>query len=206
MNKIMSEETKTPEVKMDSELSPEELTAQTENEDFILNFSEEDSQDPDKVEKLNELLKDAKTTIHQKRHYRSKFEEATKPPETPEVPKPEVPKTPETPAVPATPVTPEDGVDPVKKITFRQDHPELPKEVAEQIFAHADAYKIDPEEALKSDLIQNYIENTKNSADVVDASIPPGGAPGSEVGKKDWSTASQTDVEAQRNKILNPGS
>ena len=198
----MSEETKTPEVKLEETMTPEELQAQTENEEFILNFSEEDSNDPDKVEKLQSLLKDAQTTIHQKRHYRTKFEEASKnakplgsettPPEKKEEPK-------------GTPASPENGIDPVKKIEFRQDHPELSKEVVTEILDYAGAKKISPEEALKSSLIQTLIEKSHRQADVDDASIAPNRAPASDLGKKDWSNATQAEVEARRNQILNGG-
>jgi len=198
----MSEETTTPEVKLEDQMTPEELQAQTEAEDFVVGFKDEDYEDPDKVEKLKGAQKLLATTIHQKRHYRGKVEELSKPatPAKPEEKKPETPATPTTPGGETT-----NQVDPYKVVTFRQDHPELSRDVVKEIVEYAGSLKIDPEEALAKPLVQSMIKNAQTAEDVADASTAPEyrGTSGTE--KRDWSTATPQEVEAQRNKIMYGG-
>lgn len=195
----MSEENKKPEFKTEEEMTPEELKAQQENEDFLLGLTDEDLTDPDKQEEIQKRLKDAQTTIHQKRHFRDKLEEIKK--ATPPANKEE--KKPEKKADGAN----DAGIDPYVALEFRQDHPELTREVVKEILDYAGAKKISPEEALTKPLIQKFIKDEQNKQDVDDASLPPGGrGAGSGIEKKDWSTASQADIEKQRNAILNKGS
>jgi len=189
----MAEETKT--FKLEEEMTPEELQKQQENEDFLLALTDEDLTDPDKVEEINKRLADAKTTIHQKRHFREKLKAVETPaPEKKEEKKP----------VKDAPANDTSKVDAIVGIEFRQDHPELTKDVVKEILKYAGNSGITPEEALSSPIIQNYIKSEQTKEDVDGASIAPGTkGTGSGIEKKDWSTASQADIEKQRNKILN---
>lgn len=189
-----------PDFKSEEDMNEEELQALHGDEEFIANFSEEDKKDPEKVEKLNEaLLRSAQTTIHQKRHYRTKLQETTKPGEPA---KPDEAK----PAEPAKPTEQdkkdEKKVDPNVAMNFRIDHPELSKEQQLKVIAHAGAYGIDPEDALSDPLMQSYIERSNTAADVEGASPAPATPGGAGVADKDWTNAPAEEVEAARNKIL----
>lgn len=200
MNNRMAEENKQPEFKDESQMTPEELKALQESEDFITNFKEEDFADPDKTEELRKRLADAKTTVHQKRHYRGKVTELeTKLKEKDTKPGEQKPGN----AAPAQPAAEaKKDIDPYVKVSFRQDHPELSKEVAEVVFKHAVAFGIQPEEALKDPIVQKYVKENQNKNDVEDASIAPGNRSQTDLGKKDWSKATEAEIVAQRNKIL----
>lgn len=183
--------------KLEEEMTPEELKQQQESEDFLLSLTEDDMADPDKVDEINKRLADAKTTIHQKRHFREKLAELTKKPaDDKEEKKPE--KKEDAGAGNTT------SVDRTVAIEFRQDHPELSKDVVKEVLQYAKSAGIDPEEALTRPLIKTFIEKENNKADVDDASIAPGNKKaGTGAEKKDWSNASQADIEKQRNRILN---
>lgn len=186
------------DVKLEEDMSTEELAALKESESFIENFKEEDFADPDKTEELRKRLADAKTTVHQKRHYRdkvgelsTKLKEKDTPPATP--PKVEKPEKKDD----------EGDIDPQVANEFRFDHPELSKDVAKTVLKHAKAYKISPEEALKDPLMQKYVKEELDKKDIDDATITPGNRGGQGPGdKKDWSTASEKEVTAERNRIM----
>lgn len=187
--------------KPEEEMTEEELNALHADEDFIANFSEEDKKDPEKVNQLNEaLLRSAQTTIHQKRHYRGKVQELTKPAA------PAAPAAPATPAEPAKPTAQdkqdEKKVDPNVATNFRLDHPELSKDQQLKVIAHAGAYGITPEEALEDPLMKSYIATTNTQEDVDGASPAPATPAGAGVADRDWSTATPEEIEAARNKIL----
>lgn len=180
----------------EEEMSEEDRKALQENEDFILNFKDEDLEDEEKKDKLEKLLADRKilaTTIAQKRHYREKV----KPGKTPAA------------AAPAAPAaTQEKPVDDTSTmLTFRLDHPELSKDVAKEVIDFARAHKISPDEALKKPVIKSYIASAKKDEDVEDATPGPSrGGRGSGPAAKDWSKASQAEVEAERARIQAQGS
>ena len=184
-------------------MTEEELTALHADEDFIANFKEEDKADEEKVTKLNEaLLRTAQTTIHQKRHYRGKVQELTKPAD-PAAPAAAAPATPAEPAKPTTQDKKDEKlVDPNVATNFRLDHPELSKDQQLKVLAHAGAYGIDPEKALEDPLMKSYIASTNTQEDVEGASPAPATPGGAGVADRDWSTASPEEVEAARNKIL----
>lgn len=183
-----------------SEINVENLTAEQlaeieESEKFILDFKDEDLNDPDKSDELKKHLDRTKTTIHQKKHFREKvgiLEKELEPFKKPKAPE----KKPD-----QNNDSKED--DRTLAVEFRQDHPELPREVALEVIAHAKAYNITPEEALAKPVIQSYIKSTQKQEDVDEGSPKPkGGGSGSGIEKKDWSNASEAEIEAQRRKIM----
>lgn len=186
-------------------LTPEQIAEIEQSEEFLLGFKDEDFQDADKVAELQKHLDRAKTTVHQKRHFREKVATLTQDLEKakggngsqPPKPKPGE----EAQAVADTKA----GVDPIVALTFRQDHPELSKEVANEVIKHAGAYGITPEEALAAPIIKSYVEKQTNKEDVEDASIGESRNKGSGTEKRDWSGASESDVEAQRRRIMGMG-
>lgn len=185
-----------------SEINVENLTAEQlaeieESEKFILDFKDEDLNDPDKSEELKKHLDRTKTTIHQKKHFRDKVANLEKELEPfKKAPKPNPEKKPD-----QNNDSKED--DRTLAVEFRQDHPELPREVALEVIAHAKAYGITPEEALAKPVIQSYIKSTQKQEDVDEGSPKPkGGGSGSGIEKKDWSNASEAEIEAQRRKIM----
>lgn len=185
-----------------SEINVENLTAEQlaeieESEKFILDFKDEDLNDPDKSEELKKHLDRTKTTIHQKKHFRDKVANLEKELEPfKKAPKPNQEKKPD-----QNNDSKED--DRTLAVEFRQDHPELPREVALEVIAHAKAYGITPEEALAKPVIQSYIKSTQKQEDVDEGSPKPkGGGSGSGIEKKDWSNASEAEIEAQRRKIM----
>lgn len=186
-----------------SEINVENLTAEQlaeieESEKFILDFKDEDLDDPDKSAELKKHLDRTKTTIHQKKHFREKAANLEKELEPfKKAPKPNPEKKPDQNNQPGK----ED--DRTLAVEFRQDHPELPREVALEVIAHAKAYGITPEEALAKPVIQSYIKSTQKQEDVDEGSPKPkGGGSGSGIEKKDWSNASEAEIEAQRRKIM----
>lgn len=198
MNKIMADEndkgqTPAPVAKPEEEMTDDELSALHADEDFIANFSEDDKNDPEKVTALNEaILRSAQTTVHQKRHYR----ELAKAGKT-------TPPAPVTPAAPtAKDKADEKKVDPQIATDFRLDHPELTKEQQLKVIAHAGAYGIPPEDALKDPLMQSYIKSSQVQEDVEDASPSPSRKAGAGIADRDWSNATPAEMEAARNKML----
>ena len=186
------DKTASPDVKPEEEMTEEELTALHEAEDFIANFDEKDLEDPDKSKELAEKLKSAKTTIAQKRHYKTKFEETkVTPPAKPVV-------------VPPKPNESKKEISSSERVEFRQDHPELPREVVKEIAEQAAAYGISMEEALKKPLVQKYVKDVLDAADVEDASVAPARHPASGIAEKDWGNATPEEMNAQRLKILHP--
>lgn len=197
MNKIMADENKegqTPAPKMEEEMTTEELTALHADEDFIANFSEADKADPEKVTQLNEaILRSAQTTVHQKRHFRD-LAKAKK----------EEPAKKEDPVQKAQDKVDEKKVDPQIATDFRIDHPELTKAQQLKVIAHAGAYGMSPEDALKDELMQSYIKSSTTQEDVEDASVTPARKGNSGVADRDWSNATPEEMNAARNKMLHP--
>ena len=179
-------------------MTQEELTALHEAEDFIAGFDEADLSDPDKTAELTEKLKSAKTTIAQKRHYRDKYQEATKAakPTPPEKPAPVTP--------PQKPESETKEISSSERVEFRQDHPELSREVVKEIADHAAAFGISMEDAFKKPIIQKYVKDVQDAEDVENASVGPTHRPSSGVAEKDWSTATREEIDKQRLAILHP--
>lgn len=197
----MSDTDKTAdEVKAEEEMTTEELTALTADEDFIANFKEEDKTDPEKVTKLNEaMLRSAQTTVHQKRHYRDALKKAKGPtgPAAPAAPAPGA-------TGPTGPAPKEEvkGIDATVANTFRLDHPELSKEAAKVVLEHAAKTGDEPEEALKNPMVVSYLKSLAGAEDIDGASPAPSNRSGSGIAEKDWSTATPEEITAQRNKVL----
>lgn len=188
------------QVKPEEEMTEEERTALQESENFILNFKDEDMEDEGKRDALQKALKNAQTTVHQKKHYREKVGELTT----------ELKKytkdgdgngNSSTPAPVASPEAPASTA----MIEFRQDHPTLTKEAVKEIFAYAAANKTTPDEALKSPVIAAYLKSLDTKADVEDASVEPAAPAGSDIGKRDWSRATPKEIEQQRAAVMNGG-
>ena len=168
-------------------------------EDFIAAFDPKDLADPDKAAELEAKLATAKTTVAQKRHYRDKFNELSN------AGKGATGATgPAAPAPTAQEKKDEKKVDPQLATDFRIDHPELTKAQQLKVIAHAGAYGMTPEEALKDDMIQAYIKNTTTADDVDDASPAPARRAGGTIADKDWSNATPAEMDAARNKMLYP--
>lgn len=192
----------TPEVKLEEEMTAEELKALHDDEDYITNFKDEDLSDPDKVTELAEKLKSAKTTVHQKKHFREKLEEEKKKPKAAGAAEP---------AAPANEPKKEKQDDAgdeneIKEsnaaINFRLDHPELSKEQTKEVLDHARAYKITPEDALKKPIIQKFIATSMAAEDAEEASVKPGNRSTAAIADKDWTNASKEEMEKARNKML----
>lgn len=178
-------------------LTAEQLAEIEESEKFILDFKDEDLDDPDKSAELKKHLDRTKTTIHQKKHFREKVNILEKELEPfKKAPKPTPEKKPDQ-------NNDSKDSDRTLAVEFRQDHPELPREVALEVIAHAKAYNITPEEALAKPVIQSYIKSLQKEEDVNEGSPKPkGGGSGSGIEKKDWSNASEAEIEAQRRRIM----
>lgn len=182
-------------VKVDEDLTPEELAVQQGNEDFILNFKDEDLEDEDKAAKLEEALKNAKTTVAQKRHYREKFAAATKS------------KAPEKPGAAAAPnSTPSDDTKELI-LELRQDNPWLSKESAAEVVRLSKVNNETIEETLKRPYVASWLEKEKNSKDIDDASVAPSrnGGGGNGAGSRDWSNATPEEMDKERARIMSQG-
>lgn len=186
--------------KTEEDMSDDERKQLAEDEDFILNFKQEDYSDPAKIEQLEKALVNAKTTIHQKRHYRTKYNEEVEkgkgqqPPKTEEKPgdKPEEKKPNEHKG---------EEVTNVEIIDFRQDHPELSREVAKEVLQFAKFKGISIDKALESPVIKSLIKTETKKEDIEDAGVKPQPGGGSNLADKDWSNASEKDIQDQRAKM-----
>lgn len=187
-------------------LTPEQIADVEAAEKFILEFKDEDYEDPEKIEELKKAHKQAQTTIHQKVHFRDKakkLEDALSANNIdPATGKPKV----AAPATTTTTTTKKEeapkGVDPLQVVTFRQDNPSLSKEVVAEIARIAGAFGISMEEAAGTETGKAVIKTLGNKESNADASLPPSRKSGTGLEKKDWSTASPAEIEAKRNQIL----
>lgn len=180
------------QIDADLEALEEEIMAMTE---------EELANDPEKQEKLKDYnLNKAKETIQQKRHWREKAKKE----------EPAPPKKPE----PATPPKKEeagkdDSVQEVRRvqehIDFRLDHPELPKNVIDEVSEFARANNLTLEKALNRPLIQKYIEDKKIKRDTLAASPTSKNRSTPAAGEKDWSKASLAEIKQHRSEIISRG-
>lgn len=182
-------------IKLDEELSADELKAQQQNEDFIANFKEEDLADEEKSKQLKDALKTAKTTVAQKRHYRTKYQEATKP-KAAEKPNEQ----------PTKPAASDDSKEVI--LELRQDNPWMSKETAAEVVRLSKANNESVEATLKRTYVASWLEKEKNAADVESASVTPkrnGGGAADSMGDKDWSNATPEEMEKKRLEIMSRG-
>lgn len=179
------------DLKTEDEMSEDERNALQADEDFILNFKQEDYDDPEKAKKLDEALANAKTTIHQKRHYRERYQEL-KGKTPPENKKPEEVK---------APATGEFEIAKADQIEFRQDHPELPKEVIKEIVEYATAMRITLDAAMEKETIKTLVRSKRDRAEIEDAGLHPQRKASGGVAEKDWSNATQQEIAAERAKM-----
>ena len=187
--------------KTEEDMSEEERTALAADEDYILGFKQEDYSDPAKVEKLEKAIASARTTIHQKRHYRTKYNEVKggnnpTPPATEKKPDDKTPVTP-----PASDDKKKSEVTNVEIIDFRQDNPEVSREVAKEILEYAKFKGITTEEAMKSSTIKSLIKSKTTKSEIEDAGVTPKPGAGGNIAEKDWSNASQEDINKERAKM-----
>lgn len=182
-------------------LSAEQIAEIEASDEFIVNFKDEDYDDPDKVEELRKHVANSKTTINQKRHFRdkvTKLEETIKNGSG----KPPVKKEGEADNGKPPVTEANKGVDPVQVVTFRQDNPSLSKTTVAEITRIAGAFGISMEEAAASETGKAVIKNLENKESNADASLPPSRKAGTGLEKKDWSNASPAEIDAQRRKIM----
>lgn len=187
-------------------LTPEQIAAIDASDEFIVNFKEEDYDDPDKVEELRKHVENSKTTIHQKRHFRDKatkleadLVEAGK---AGKAGKPPVKKDDK----PGNDGKADDGaakvVDPTQIVNFRLDNPSYSKEVITEITRLAGAFGVSMEEVAASETGKAVIKSIESRNDNADATLPPSRKAGTGIEKRDWSNATPAEIEAQRNLIL----
>ncbi len=182
-------------------LSAEQIAEIEASDEFIVNFKDEDYDDPDKVEELRKHVANSKTTINQKRHFRDKVTKLEDQLKGDGSGKPPVKKE-EKPDNGKPPVTEQKGVDPVQIVTFRQDNPSLSKATVAEISRIAGAFGISMEEAAGTETGKAVIKNLENKESNADASLPPSRKSGTGLEKKDWSNASPAEIDAQRRKIM----
>lgn len=189
--------------KTEENMTDEEKTQLAEDENFILDFKQEDYSDPAKVEKLEKAVANAKTTIHQKRHYRTKYQEVSKAQgEAKEKLDKENKKELDKKAA-AGENENKFKVSSVEIVDFRQDNPEISREVAKEILEHAKIKEITVEEAMKKPIIKSLIKSETTKEEIEDAGVKPkpGGAAGGSMADKDWSTATPEEINAERAKM-----
>lgn len=199
----MNEDNKNGAIDVEN-LSTEQIAAIEASDEFIVNFKEEDYDDPDKVEELRKHMEVSKTTIHQKRHFRDKVTKLEDQIKTGSG-KPPVKKE----EKPGNDGKPDNGgnkgVDPVQVVGFRQDNPSLSKAVVAEITRIAGAFGISMEEAAASETGKAVIKTMGNVESNLDSSVAPSRKTGTGLEKKDWSNASQAEIEAQRHKVMTGG-
>ena len=177
-------------------LTPEQEAQFLESEKFILDFKDEDMDDPDKADELRKHHDTLRTIVHQKRHFREKVTKLEAEVENLKKPKDPAPR-----------VQPKDTAGDDSRavlLEFRQDHPELSKEVVAEVMAHAKAHSITAEEALKKPIIQSYIKSLHKEEDIDEASLggKRGGGSATGIEKRDWSNASEAEIAEQRRRVM----
>ena len=179
------------------ELTPEQRKQLKEDEDFILNFKDEDANDPAKVARLEKIQADAnvlKTAIHQKNHFKTKLGKAG----GGAAPAPKPAAKPSAPAAPAA-GTEDERWNKSAVTDFRLDNPSIPKDVVDSIVRFAKANNMKLDEAAADPVMKEIISKKKIATDVEDASISPSGRkPASPIASRDWSNASKAEIEAER--------
>lgn len=163
-------------------------------EKFILEFKDEDWQDENKVTQLQDAHKLAKTSINQKYHWRTKaqtLEKGSKQPSGKE----------NNNAASQDQAASRGQDDTVSKVAFRQDHPDVPKEVVQEIFLRAKATGEDPEVILEKPMVQSYIKSLKDKDEALKASPKPSKAEKMSIPNIDWKNASSEDVNKTRDAI-----
>lgn len=185
--------------KSEDEMTAEEKQQLEADEELILGTTDDDLTDPDKVEALTKAMKNARTTIHQKRHYRDKVAELT------EKLKPAPAEAPKKKDEEKKDEKKDSGVDRTTALEFGQDHPEFSKDLRKEIIEYAGALGIHPEKALEKSVVKQMIAAAERKEDVDEASSEPSkkGAPAP--AKKDWGSATEAEIIAQRNKNLGQG-
>lgn len=176
-------------------LSAEQLAVLEEEENFILNFKDEDWEDPEKAKRANALLmKNQKTTISQKRHFRTKaqkLEEQSKNGGQGGKENKDKNEKKETGAS-------------AERLEFRQDHTDIPREAVDEIEKYAKAHNQTMEQALSGSLfLQSFVKQVKEKKKNESAGL--GGNSGRKPnagGGKDWSQASPQEIEKERNRIM----
>lgn len=167
----------------------------TENE--ILEMDEEDVIDPDKAEVVKKHLKNAKTLIKQKRHWRDKAKalEASKAPSA---------ERKQEPAKKEAPNTTKPLIDSGARAEFRQDNPDLTREDVDEIQEYAEKMGITLYEAHKRPLIQAYLEKKQSKREINDA-VPDSRRKASSNSKPtsgvDWKTATREELEKERKRV-----
>ncbi len=184
------------------ELTPEQRTQLKEDEDFILNWKEEDAEDPDKVARLEKIQKDAnvlKTAIHQKNHFKEKLGKNG----GGQAPKPAAAAAPAKPAASASQPAEDQRWNSQAVTDFRLDNPGIPKEVVNSVVRFAKANSMTLDEAAADPVMKKIINEKKVATEVEDASIAPTGRKSSSgVATRDWSNASREEIDAQRRKMM----
>ncbi len=171
-------------------LTPEQEAEQAKLEEFINEFTEDDYEDAEKVEKLKAAHKQLKTTIAQKNHYRSKYNEVVK--------KPEEKKN------DAAPAENKSKFDKADILEFQLDQ-KIPKEVARTVANFAEANGLTLEQAIEHEVMKPYVKAKVDSMEVDDAIVAPRNRGGSKPPEKDWSKASNAEIVAQRQRIMRGG-
>lgn len=162
------------------------------DEDFLLDFKNEDIEDDGKRDQLVEALKNAKTTIAQKRHFREKLRNYEKQ---------EAEKTPVKPGK----ATPAQEVDNSGQLVLelRQDNPWMSKDAAKEVVRLAKVYGESLSKTVRRPMVADWLKKEKNSRSAEEASIAPknkggGSAPAapSSIAERDWSKASFEELQA----------
>lgn len=188
--------------KSEDEMTPDEIKAQEEKENLILNFKEEDLQDDEKRAQLEEALKNSKTTIAQKRHYREKFRELAQNGGKGQSAAPAGKSD-----QPSAAQNSGESFETSAIIELRQDNPWMGKDVAKEIVEMAKSRGESVSATMARPYVAAWLQQVKNDIEVEEASLPPSrkGGGGSGAEERDWSTATPEEIEKQRLKILSRG-
>lgn len=175
-----------------------------EDETFIEGLEAKDIDDmtADERENLKEILGKAKTTIGQRKHWKTKHDELAQQLNKKETPAPK-PKNEAGKSPAGAPQSADDKIR-YQKIEFRQDHSELTKDQVDEIFAYSASKRITPEEAMKSSLIKKFLETSKSDREAEEASGHPssGGAARPKAQAPSFKDMSSKDFAAKRAQIM----
>lgn len=192
--------------KLDEELTADELAAQEADEKFILEFKEEDMSDPDKAKELNDRLARAKTTIHQKKHYREKVQTLSEELKTKGGSGDPVPPPKKDDADKQAELIEKEATN--KRLTITELKSEgWSKDEAEEIYNAAKSMGLSVEKALESTVFQPFLDKLKVKKEAEGASFAPRsrGAGPAASDKIDWSKATADDVRKHGESVRRAG-
>ncbi len=187
------------EIKLEEEMTPEELTQLEADEKFILEFKDEDLDNDEKKEQLQKALNNTKSTIAQKKHYRTKFQDLEK--QVGQHANGDGKKKEEKAAPNAADLAEKEETN--KRIAIsdlRLDG--FNRDQAVKVYEAAKSMGTSVDKFMQSEVGKAFLEKVKDQGDVEGASFTPKNRTNTPASDKiDWAKATPEQIKAHRTKV-----